>query len=160
MLADPPASPPPHPARPRCDRLDKRAQDLLAALLAMDPSKRISAKTALDNDYFWEAPYPAKPEDLPKYAQSHEFTAKKRRQDAAKAANAGGGASQPAAAAQSAQLASHSHSHSNGAHPPHQNAHPRGAPFNSSYNKRPRDSYESHNSGGYAAARRPMLAGG
>merc|ERR1719316_2546579 len=68
--------------------LPQQAQSLLQRLLAMDPSKRISAKDALDHDYFWEEPYPSKPEDLPKYAQSHEFTAKKRRQDQAKAAPA------------------------------------------------------------------------
>ena len=62
----------------------------------MDPSKRITAKQALDNDYFWEAPYPSKPEDLPKYAQSHEFTAKKRRQDAAKQGGGAGGSKPPA----------------------------------------------------------------
>jgi len=168
----------PYPSRfaDKFGMLDKRAQDLLGALLAMDPSKRISAKQALDHDYFWEAPFPSKPDELPKYPPSHEFTAKKRRQEAAKQA---GGASQPAAAAQPAQqhpvaysqshVHAHSNSHSNNngahppypsAHPPYPSAHPRGAPFNSSYNKRPRDGYEPLNAGGYAAARRAMLAGG
>jgi cyclin-dependent kinase 12/13 len=60
--------------------LDRVAQDLLQKLLSMDPTKRISAKEALDHDYFWTDPLPAKPENLPKHPSSHEFTAKKRRQ--------------------------------------------------------------------------------
>ena len=127
----------------------------------MDPSKRITAKQALDNDYFWEEPFPSKPEDLPKYAQSHEFTAKKRRQDAAKAGGAGG-AAQPAPAPAPAQPAHQQVPHQRPAYqqqPANANgAHPRGVPFNSSYNKRPRDSYD--NGGGYAADRRQRLAGG
>ena len=124
----------------------------------MDPSKRISAKDALDHDYFWEEPYPSKPEDLPKYAQSHEFTAKKRRQDQAKGA--------PAPAPAPAQPAHQQVPHQR---PPYQQqpangAYPRGgAPYNNgsyhgSYHKRPRESYD--NGGGYAADRRPRLAGG
>jgi len=147
--------------------LDKKAQELLAALLAMDPSKRITAKQALDNDYFWEAPYPSKPEDLPKYAQSHEFTAKKRRQDAAKQGGGAGGATQPAAAAAAQpahqqpaqQRPAHQQQPANNSHT--NGAHPRGAPFNSSYNKRPRDGYEPHNPGGprAPAAYMPPQAG-
>eukprot|EP00965_Chrysotila_dentata_P203681 6181883-Pleurochrysis_carterae.AAC.1 len=48
----------------------------------MDPTQRISAKEALDHDYFWTEPLPAKPHELPKYPPSHEFTAKKKRQQA------------------------------------------------------------------------------
>mmetsp|Transcript_42555 Transcript_42555/g.103294 ORF Transcript_42555/g.103294 Transcript_42555/m.103294 type:complete len:181 (-) Transcript_42555:549-1091(-) len=48
----------------------------------MDPTKRISAIDALDHDFFWTEPLPSKPEHLPKYPPSHEFTAKKRRQAA------------------------------------------------------------------------------
>jgi len=66
--------------------LEPMAKDLLRKLLAMDPSKRISAKDALDHDYFWTHPLPTKPEDLPKYPACHEFTAKKRRQQQAQAA--------------------------------------------------------------------------
>jgi len=122
--------------------LPQQAQSLLQRLLAMDPSKRISAKDALDHDYFWEEPYPSKPEDLPKYAQSHEFTAKKRRQDQAKAAPA------PAPAQPAHQQVPHQR-------PPYQQqpangAYPRGggAPYNNgsyhgSYHKRPRESYDN-----------------
>uniref|UniRef100_A0A7S3I797 Uncharacterized protein n=2 Tax=Choreotrichia TaxID=141411 RepID=A0A7S3I797_9SPIT len=63
------------------------AKDLLRKLLTMDPSKRITAKGALDHDYFWTAPLPTKPEDLPKYPACHEFTAKKRRQQQQAAQN-------------------------------------------------------------------------
>jgi len=58
------------------------ALDLLRRFLSMDPSKRISAKDALDHDYFWTEPMPAKPSELPKYPPSHEFTAKKKKQQA------------------------------------------------------------------------------
>merc|ERR1719473_2687306 len=60
--------------------LEPSAKDLLRRLLAMDPSKRLSADDALDHEYFWSDPVPATPEQLPKYPPSHEFTAKKRRQ--------------------------------------------------------------------------------
>lgn len=130
-------------------RLDKRAQELLKSLLAMDPSKRTTAKAALDHDYFWEAPFPSKPEELPKYPQSHEFTAKKRRQDAAKQAGAGQSQPQPAQPHPVSQ---------GGGYPPYPNAHHQrtthAAPPGTQpppYNKRPRDSYEN---GGYALATR------
>jgi len=119
--------------------LPARAQELLASLLAMDPAKRITAKATLDHDYFWEAPFPSKPEELPKYPQSHEFTAKKRRQDAAK--NPGASQSQPPPA-QSHAPPSHS-----GGYPPYPNTHQRPPPGSHQqpppYNKRPRDSYET-----------------
>ena len=136
-------------------RLPLQAQSLLQRLLAMDPSKRINAADALDHDYFWEEPYPSRPEDLPKYAQSHEFTAKKRRQDQAKGAPAPAPA-QPAHQQVPHQRPAYQQQPANGAYS-------RGAPHNSgsyqsSYHKRPREGYD--NGGGYAADRRPRLAGG
>eukprot|EP00310_Coccolithus_braarudii_P014937 CAMPEP_0183350590 /NCGR_PEP_ID=MMETSP0164_2-20130417/20666_1 /TAXON_ID=221442 /ORGANISM="Coccolithus pelagicus ssp braarudi, Strain PLY182g" /LENGTH=535 /DNA_ID=CAMNT_0025522557 /DNA_START=139 /DNA_END=1747 /DNA_ORIENTATION=+ len=62
--------------------VDPTAKSLLKRFLSMDPSKRISAVDALDDDYFWTEPLPAKPENLPKYPPSHEFTAKKKKQQA------------------------------------------------------------------------------
>eukprot|EP00304_Pavlova_gyrans_P012039 CAMPEP_0206048578 /NCGR_PEP_ID=MMETSP1466-20131121/24469_1 /ASSEMBLY_ACC=CAM_ASM_001126 /TAXON_ID=44452 /ORGANISM="Pavlova gyrans, Strain CCMP608" /LENGTH=410 /DNA_ID=CAMNT_0053423641 /DNA_START=123 /DNA_END=1351 /DNA_ORIENTATION=- len=56
---------------------DKLALDLLDKLLSLDPETRISAEKALDHDYFWTEPMPAKPEELPKYASSHEMLEKK-----------------------------------------------------------------------------------
>lgn len=56
------------------------ALDLVDRLLTLDPAKRISASEALDSDYFWTEPFPPDPSTLPKYPPSHEFQAKKRRQ--------------------------------------------------------------------------------
>ncbi|KAI3783603.1 hypothetical protein L1987_42687 [Smallanthus sonchifolius] len=41
---------------------------------------RISAKDALDAEYFWADPLPCDPKSLPKYESSHEFQTKKKRQ--------------------------------------------------------------------------------
>jgi len=49
--------------------------------LTLNPTHRISARDALDSDYFWEEPIPCSPQDLPKYEPSHEFQTRKRRQD-------------------------------------------------------------------------------
>ncbi|KAL6198972.1 hypothetical protein ACLB2K_028760 [Fragaria x ananassa] len=53
---------------------DRHALELLEKLLTLDPSKRISAKDALDADYFWTDPLPCDPKSLPKnYKSSHEL---------------------------------------------------------------------------------------
>lgn len=57
------------------------ARDLVERFLTLDPSKRLTAKDALDSDYFWEEPLPCKPGDQPKYEPSHEFQTRKRRQE-------------------------------------------------------------------------------
>ena len=62
-------------------QLDPHAKDLLRKMLAMNPSQRISAKAALDHDYFWVEPMPLKPELMPKYPSSYEYTTKKRRHE-------------------------------------------------------------------------------
>ncbi|CAL0315829.1 unnamed protein product [Lupinus luteus] len=41
---------------------------------------RITAKDALDAEYFWSDPFPCDPKSLPKYESSHEFQTKKKRQ--------------------------------------------------------------------------------
>ncbi|XP_058185129.1 cyclin-dependent kinase C-1-like [Rhododendron vialii] len=59
---------------------DRHALDLLEKMLSLDPSQRISAKDALDAEYFWTDPLPCDPKSLPKYESSHEFQTKKKRQ--------------------------------------------------------------------------------
>jgi cyclin-dependent kinase 12/13 len=59
---------------------DTKALDLISRMLALDPKKRITCSEALDSDYFWSEPMPCEPSELPKYPSSHEFTARKRKQ--------------------------------------------------------------------------------
>jgi len=61
-------------------RFPLSARILVDGLLALNPRNRISAKDALDSDYFWEEPMPCGSQDLPKYEPSHEFQTRKRRQ--------------------------------------------------------------------------------
>lgn len=75
------------PTRPMKRRLrevfrhfDRHALELLERMLTLDPSQRISAKDALDAEYFWADPLPCDPKSLPKYESSHEFQTKKKRQ--------------------------------------------------------------------------------
>ncbi|KAK1439498.1 hypothetical protein QVD17_05317 [Tagetes erecta] len=75
------------PTRPLKRRLretyrhfDRHALELLEKMLTLDPSQRISAKDALDAEYFWIDPLPCDPKSLPKYEASHEFQTKKKRQ--------------------------------------------------------------------------------
>ncbi|XP_019094227.1 PREDICTED: cyclin-dependent kinase C-2-like isoform X2 [Camelina sativa] len=59
---------------------DRHALELLEKMLVLDPSQRISAKDALDAEYFWTDPLPCDPKSLPTYESSHEFQTKKKRQ--------------------------------------------------------------------------------
>ncbi|XP_021731390.1 cyclin-dependent kinase C-2-like [Chenopodium quinoa] len=59
---------------------DRHALELLERMLTLDPAQRISAKDALDAEYFWADPLPCDPKSLPKYEASHEFQTKKKRQ--------------------------------------------------------------------------------
>ncbi|XP_057430682.1 cyclin-dependent kinase C-2-like [Lotus japonicus] len=75
------------PSRPMKRRLrevfrhfDRHALELLEKMLTLDPSQRITAKDALDAEYFWADPLPCDPKSLPKYESSHEFQTKKKRQ--------------------------------------------------------------------------------
>ena len=66
-------------------RAPPSARRLVERFLTLDPEKRVTARDALDSDYFWEEPLPCKPGDLPKYEPSHEFQTRKRKQEASKA---------------------------------------------------------------------------
>ncbi|KAI9116189.1 hypothetical protein K1719_013119 [Acacia pycnantha] len=75
------------PTRPmkRCLResfrhFDHHALDLLERMLTLDPAQRITAKDALDAEYFWTDPFPCEPKSLPKYEPSHELLINKTRQ--------------------------------------------------------------------------------
>ncbi|GAA5800918.1 kinase-like domain-containing protein [Helicostylum pulchrum] len=59
---------------------DPLAADLIDKLLVLDPAKRLTALEALEHDYFYSAPLPADPTDLPKYEASHEFDRRKTKQ--------------------------------------------------------------------------------
>ncbi|XP_045793766.1 probable serine/threonine-protein kinase At1g54610 isoform X2 [Trifolium pratense] len=63
----------------RCKgHLPPTAVDLLETLLAVDPSKRGTASSALMSEYFNTAPYACSPSLLPKYLPSKELDAKNR----------------------------------------------------------------------------------
>jgi serine/threonine-protein kinase BUR1 len=55
--------------------------DLLKNLLCLDYKKRINAFDALQHDYFKVHPLPARPEDLPRYQDSHELDSRRRGQE-------------------------------------------------------------------------------
>ncbi|XP_048590850.1 cyclin-dependent kinase C-2-like isoform X1 [Brassica napus] len=59
---------------------DAHALELLECMLVLDPPKRISAKDALDSDYFWSEPLPCEPKRLlASYKSPHELQTKKKR---------------------------------------------------------------------------------
>ncbi|XP_028550674.1 cyclin-dependent kinase C-2-like [Dendrobium catenatum] len=75
-----PAKPMKRRVRELFKHFDRHALELLERMLMLDPSQRISAKDALDAEYFWADPLPCDPKSLPKYESSHEFQTKKKRQ--------------------------------------------------------------------------------
>ncbi|KAK5166267.1 serine/threonine protein kinase, CMGC, CDC2/CDK subfamily [Saxophila tyrrhenica] len=59
-------------------RVGPKGIDLLKQLLCLDWRKRINAIDALQHEYFTTAPLPSRPEDLPKYEDSHELDSRRR----------------------------------------------------------------------------------
>lgn len=52
--------------------------NLLKSLLCLDWRRRVNAIDALQHEYFKTAPLPLRPEDLPRYEDSHELDARRR----------------------------------------------------------------------------------
>lgn len=70
--------------RPRPPSLPQRFRDhgtsaisLLKELLTLDWRKRINAIDALEHPYFKSHPYPARPDDIPRFEDSHELDRRK-----------------------------------------------------------------------------------
>ena len=61
--------------------LNSTGLDLLGRLLRLDWRTRINAIDALEHEYFKAAPLPARPEELPRYQDSHELDNRKRGQE-------------------------------------------------------------------------------
>ncbi|EXJ62817.1 CMGC/CDK protein kinase [Cladophialophora yegresii CBS 114405] len=64
--------------------LEPLAMSLLSELLKLDWRKRINAIDALKHPYFHSAPYPAGPEELPSFEDSHELDRRKFRDQKSK----------------------------------------------------------------------------
>ncbi|KAI7837692.1 hypothetical protein COHA_008485 [Chlorella ohadii] len=60
---------------------DRHALDLLEKLLALNPAARIRAQHAFMDAYFYEAPLPCKPSEMPKFETSHEMAMKRARHE-------------------------------------------------------------------------------
>lgn len=60
-------------------KITPKAVDLLSRMLCLDPDRRITARDAIMHEYFYEEPMACEPEELPKFAASHEMTMKAKR---------------------------------------------------------------------------------
>ncbi|KAJ3681324.1 hypothetical protein LUZ60_015813 [Juncus effusus] len=58
---------------------DPLALDLLDKMLVLNPQERISAREALEADYFSTDPLPCDPKSLPRYEPSHQYRMRKNR---------------------------------------------------------------------------------
>ncbi|ONM26010.1 hypothetical protein Zm00014a_038604 [Zea mays] len=63
---------------------------LIETLLAIDPSDRLTATSALNSDFFKTEPYACEPSSLPQYPPSKEMDAKRRDEEARRLKAAGG----------------------------------------------------------------------
>lgn len=59
---------------------DQSALNLLEKMLTMDPRKRVSARDALNHDYFWSKPLPMNKKDVKPLPSSHEYDTRKQQQ--------------------------------------------------------------------------------
>lgn len=64
--------------RERCKQLPETAIDLIDTLLSLEPSKRGTATSALESEYFKTEPYACDPASLPKYPPNRDIHAKAR----------------------------------------------------------------------------------
>ncbi|KAJ1676432.1 serine/threonine protein kinase, CMGC, CDC2/CDK sub, partial [Spiromyces aspiralis] len=61
----------PRKLRGHFQRYDEHAADLLDMLLQLNPARRLRAEEALDHAFFKSPPFPARPEEMPKFESSH-----------------------------------------------------------------------------------------
>ncbi|QPG74741.1 hypothetical protein FOA43_002074 [Brettanomyces nanus] len=61
--------------------MDKDSLSLFAGLVELDPEKRFNAQKALNSSFFSMEPLPCKPEELPKFEESHESDIKRFKQE-------------------------------------------------------------------------------
>ena len=67
-------------------RIGREGLDLLKQLLRLDWRKRVNAIDALQHEWFRTKPYPARPEELPTYEDSHELDSRRRGHEKQRAA--------------------------------------------------------------------------
>eukprot|EP01018_Ginkgo_biloba_P002117 Gb_06096 [translate_table: standard] len=65
----------------RTQFFDRSAIELLQKMLRLCPTERISAKMALDSEYFWMHPLPCDPRSFPMIDASHELNIKKLKEE-------------------------------------------------------------------------------